>query len=357
MARGSECCTILCLLAAIVTVTVDGADTRRRKIPVDDPGDVKALTALALSTNHAKWNQSDNWMTNGTSVCTWFGIKCKKGRVTSIDMTDNGMQGELPVELKYLTELVRFHLKGSRPANYHGCRSMNFKNSSLSPLYNLPKVTIVDAEYACFGGTLEGVHGMKALESFQVHGNYISGTIPAAIGELTNIVTLKLGRNPITGTLPAITTLKKVVQFNCNFCALSGKFPDIFGQLPSLQISYWDGNGFSGSLPPSLGLAKKLTRLSFNINNFTGPIPPKICDIPAGQKGGDCRIGADTELGPYQAFYPWLLPVKGNYYDCSAGVPSCALSGNSCNTTDMYPSKAQNFSIVRCSDPGAVTIV
>jgi len=224
----------------------------------------------------------------------------------------------------------------------------NLFNSSMAPLLGLAKLRNVNMEYTCLGGTLAGMHGMKAIESFQVHGNFISGTIPQEIDTLTNLVILKLGRNPITGTLPLFKNLKKVVQFNCNFCALTGEFPDMFGHMPSLQITYWDGNGFHGKLPPSIGLATKLTRLSFNINNFTGTIPESICDIPAGQKGGDCRIGADTELGPYQAFYPWLLPVHGNYYDCSTGVPTCAHSGASCNTTSMYPSKAQNYSVVRC---------
>jgi hypothetical protein len=346
----TSACGVLCLVLlghAAVSVATQ-----------DNPGDLQALKALASSTNIAKWKKSKHWNDSSRSVCDWYGIGCNAaGRVISVVLKSNGLDGALPAEMKLLTELETLHLQGSRPANYQGCSTMNFKNSSMSPLYNLQKLKDLDFEYSCIAGTLDGVNGMKAMQSFQVHGNYISGTIPKEIGELTDLVTLKMGRNPITGTLPAITTLKKVVQFNCNFCALHGEFPDIFGELPSLEITYWDGNGFSGSLPPSIGLAKKLTRLSFNINNFTGPIPESICNIPAGKKGGDCRIGADTELGPYQAFYPWMLPVRGDYYDCSAGVPSCVLSGNSCNTTDMYPSKAQNYSIVRCSNKGAVTMV
>ena len=69
---------------------------------------------------------------------------------------------------------------------------------------------------------------------------------------------------------------------------------------------YWDGNGFSGPLPSSIGRAKLVSRVSFNINNFSGAIPPGICDIPAGDGPDtpdvdhDCRIGADTDLDVYQ---------------------------------------------------------
>jgi len=75
----------------------------------------------------------------------------------------------------------------------------------------------------------------------------------------------------------------------------------------AVQVSYWDGNGFTGSLPSSLGRAKKLTRVSFNINQFTGSIPSGVCGIPAGDGGDtpgtshDCRIGSDTDLDIYKA--------------------------------------------------------
>jgi len=143
------------------------------------------------------------------------------------------------------------------------------------------------------------------------------------------------------------------VQFNCNFCALTGQFPDIFGDLPALNVSYWDGNGFTGTLPASLGHAKNLKRVSFNINNLTGPLPAGLCDVPAGQSGGDCRIGSDTDLDAYEANYPWILPVIGNLYDCSAGVAACFQKGGACNTSSMYPSAAQNYSLIQCTSQSA----
>lgn len=139
------------------------------------------------------------------------------------------------------------------------------------------------------------------------------------------------------GTLPVLK-LPKAIQFNCNFCALSGSFPDMFAGLPSLQITYWDGNGFTGRLPPSLSVAAKLTRLSFNVNQFEGDIPPGICNIPAGDGpdtpdvAHDCRIGSDTSLEAYSANYPWIIKGHGNLYNC-ATIPECARVG-SCNKTN-----------------------
>lgn len=334
--------------ACIVAVVANAA-------PGDHPDDVIALTAFGQATKSSKWDTKGYWLRTDKSVCKWDGVSCNAdGRVQGLKLKDKGLDGALPAELALLSELESFVMRCKRPVGYKGCGVNNFHNSSLAPLSKLSKLKDLDVEYTCTGGSLDGIEGLKSIESFQVHGNYISGTIPETIGELTNIQTLKLGRNPITGTLPAITTLKKVVQFNCNFCALHGQFPDIFGELSSLEISYWDGNGFSGTLPSSLGQAKKLKRVSFNINNLTGPLPAGLCDVPAGQSGGDCRIGSDTELEPYEADYPWLLPVSGNFYDCADGVAPCFQQEGVCNTTHMYPSAAQNYSIIRCSDAAIV---
>jgi len=106
-------------------------------------------------------------------------------------------------------ELESFKINSGRPAGYQGCGPNNIYNSSLAPLFKLAKLKELDTEYTCTGGTLDGIEGLKSIESFQVHGNYIAGTIPATIAELTNVQVLKLGRNPLTGTVPAVTTLKK----------------------------------------------------------------------------------------------------------------------------------------------------
>ena len=60
-----------------------------------------------------------------------------------------------------------------------------------------------------------------------------------------------------------------------------------------------------GTLPSSIARAKTLTRVSFNLNQFSGKIPPGICNTPAGDGPNtpdvahDCRIGADTDYAVY----------------------------------------------------------
>jgi hypothetical protein len=50
-------------------------------------------------------------------------------------------------------------------------------------------------------------------------------------------------------------------------------------QFPNLQFSYWDGNGFTGTLPASVGKLRNLSRISFNINQLSGEMPPSWADV------------------------------------------------------------------------------
>lgn len=325
-----ESVSLLLLLLAVSEVTGCA--------PHDDPGDCAGLLAFARATNVTKWKKSTHWGSDKT-VCEWYGVKCNKaGRVSSLSLKDNGLKGSIPPQVEGLTELETFNLEGSRPADYKGCTGNDFGRTSLpASFFGLDKLSNVDLEYSCLGGELDGFSNLTAITSLQLHGNFISGSIPAQFEALQQVEILKLGRNPISGTLPVLK-LPKAIQFNCNFCALSGSFPDMFAGLPSLQITYWDGNGFTGRLPPSLSVAAKLTRLSFNVNQFEGDIPPGICNIPAGDGpdtpdvAHDCRIGSDTSLEAYSANYPWIIKGHGNLYNC-ATIPECARVG-SCNKTN-----------------------
>jgi hypothetical protein len=68
------------------------------------------------------------------------------------------------------------------------------------------------------------------------------------------------------------------LRYNCNFCALTGTFPDAFtpAKFPRLQQAYWDGNGFSGTLPGSIGSLPSLTvRPTFDQHNVCPATPAR----------------------------------------------------------------------------------
>jgi hypothetical protein len=303
--------------------------------PADNANDCTALQAFAKSLNSDGWVKNTHWGSD-KSVCGWHGVTCASGRVTEISLEHNKLAGSLPDEIGLLEELQSLDLNGGRPADYGSgggklCVGNDFKNASIpAGLYTLAKLRNLNLEYTCTGGTLPAAIGqLRSMVNISLHGNYIGGTIPAAMDQLSELMTFKLGRNPFTGGFPDMRKLSKLIQFNCNFCALSGPVLDIFDHFPALLFSYWDGNGFTGTLPASLGALKNLQRVSFNINNLSGEMPVSWGALADGGVFDDCRIGNDVNLTAYQANYAWMLPVKGNVYKCP--LPAYASGSGICN--------------------------
>jgi len=67
----------------------------------------EALVALYESADGASWVNNSNWLSN-ESICTWAYIECNKtsDSVLSISLQHQGLQGTLPTELGYLTEVT-----------------------------------------------------------------------------------------------------------------------------------------------------------------------------------------------------------------------------------------------------------
>ncbi|KAK8541779.1 hypothetical protein V6N13_137630 [Hibiscus sabdariffa] len=94
--------------------------------------------------------------------------------------------------------------------------------------------------------------GNRVVE-LRMPGMGLSGKLPIAIGNLTQLQTLSL-------------------RFN----ALSGPIPSDFPKLTSLRNLYLQGNGFSGEIPEFLFTLPNLIRLNLADNNFTGSIPESV---------------------------------------------------------------------------------
>ena len=85
----------------------------------------------------------------------------------------------------------------------------------------------------------------------------LNGRIPAQLGQLAGLVSLRLGRNRLAGGIP----------------------PEL-GNLVDLRMLALDGNLLAGSVPPELGKLSRLTDLGLHGNRLIGPVPPSVAALP-----------------------------------------------------------------------------
>ncbi len=107
--------------------------------------------------------------------------------------------------------------------------------------------------------------------------NGLIGSIPAEFGNLSKLVELHLFRNQLTGSIPAslgnLSQMKDLILFSNQ---LAGSIPATFGNLGLLDRLWLDSNRLTGSIPPELGNLSKLTSLKLHTNQLTGIIPAEL---------------------------------------------------------------------------------
>ena len=132
----------------------------------------EALIALYNSTKGESWTSNYGWKSDTVPICEWEGLYCPpdSNDVTVIDLNNNNLDGTIPPEIEYLTNLEQLGLTG------------NIKLNGIIP----PEI-----------GKLTN------LANLFLFGNSLTGPIPQGIGKLPNLLTLNLADNLLTGNIPA----------------------------------------------------------------------------------------------------------------------------------------------------------
>ena len=127
-------------------------------------------------------------------------------------------------------------------------------------------------------GMWEGVttNGSGSVTALDLPGNNLSGTLPAALGTLTNLTTLDLSGNRLSGTIPDFTSVTSLATLNLGDNQLSGTIPEDLGSLTGLEDLSLRDNRLTGAIPEELGDLNQLDLLYLDDNQLSGAIPAAL---------------------------------------------------------------------------------
>ena len=247
---------------------LDGIPVRHGPLDECPPlSDRDVLVRLYETTDGEKWVDQENWLTDAP-LGSWFGVSTDaQGRVSYINLRDNGLAGRLPPEIGDLSNLTSLNLaenslSGSIP-------------SELGKLSKLERLFLGENRLA--GSIPPQLGSLASLETLWLASNDLSGELPPELGELRQLRSLWVASNDLSGSIPsALGTLERLIFLNLGWNNLTGRIPAALGNLAALDQLTLVHNGLSGSIPTDLGSLRALRRLSLSDNRLSGPIPAEL---------------------------------------------------------------------------------
>jgi len=121
---------------------------------------------------------------------------------------------------------------------------------------------------------------LSELRSLYLSDNQFSGSIPPEMGELRKLQDLSLARNQLEGLIPtSLGTTKSLQSLDLSHNELSGTIPGELGELENLYALDLSHNQLSGTIPASLGDLASLDELDLSYNQLTGSAPEALSQV------------------------------------------------------------------------------
>jgi Leucine-rich repeat (LRR) protein len=247
-------------------------------------GDFSKLEVLGLSNNEFAGGVPAN-----------FG---SLGRLKTLAVDDNALTGDLDWA-NHLTNLQYFYgernsFTGQVDSNFLSnllhLNELDLSSTALSgkdlPLHLLdhPSLEVLDLSYNIITGSLPEIPNVnKVLKYLSLRHCNMTGTIPRSMRQLQGLDHLDLNGNLFAGTIPNIlgqmTNLKYLFLGSNNFTETS-EMPPLLSQLTLLRELAIDSSNLGGTIPSWMAYLEFLTLLNLSSNRLTGTIPQAIWDLP-----------------------------------------------------------------------------
>jgi Leucine-rich repeat (LRR) protein len=288
------------------------------------------LVLFSFTTGVTSWSYQYNFLSS-SSICEWnidvttvsandiaIGVLCNSdGRVSSIKIAQNNLQGTLISELGHLGKLEYLALnhnalKGSIPTqlaklstlsylalHYNvmtgvlpswlgdfsnlqvlGLGNNKFSGSIPSEWSQLSNLVTLGLDDNSLDGSLGVLQGMTSIQRLFLDNNLFQDQLNSIQWEfMSNLHELDLSDNTLSGAIPSeLLNLSKLRILDIGKNSITGKLPD-FDVMPALNFMGLQGNNITGTIPKSMGLLANVTHLDLSGNNLVGQIPHQLSSL------------------------------------------------------------------------------
>ena len=237
--------------------------------------DRKSLIAVFDQMNGSNWRKKENWDSD-VSLGMWHGVETDgQGRVTKLTLNDTNLKGTIPRELFDLVHLKSLVLIG--PSS----RSPEIDGVIPDAIGNLTQLTSLKILKARITGPIPATIGkLTNLQSVVLSGTALTGELPRQLGELKNLESLDMADNKLFGSIPIelanLTELQSLI-FSKN--DLSGPIPSVLGHMANLSSISLNSNSLSGEIPREIGESDRIEFLNLSNNDLSGTLPPELGNL------------------------------------------------------------------------------
>ncbi|KAK8681393.1 hypothetical protein V6N13_053797 [Hibiscus sabdariffa] len=207
-----------------------------------------------------------------------------------LDLSSNGLYGEIPSKLGVLSSLAYFNMSSNR-----------LSGSIPSTIGDLKAMQVIDLSDNQLNGSIPSdIGGAVSLKVLMLQRNFLSGKIPTQIVNCSSLTTLILSENNLSGSIPTA-------------------FPDL-GNLVYVDLS---SNDLTGSLPKELANLSQLVFFNISHNHLHGELPLGgfFNTIPTSSISGNPSLCGSIANQSCPAVHPKPIVLNPNSSD-SIGGPS-----------------------------------
>jgi len=287
--------------------------------------DRATLMDVYVGTRGGEWTNNDGWGTDAP-VGSWYGVTANaNSRVTALNLSENGLNGQLPADLgsmAFLTELIvhgNENLSGPIPASLTeiGIETLHYGGTMLCTVRDegfqawLNAIPTSEGEFlACNEerSDLMKLYDAMGGESWVESANWgtdapLENWFGIAVDDSTGrVVAIDLNRNNLSGEIPPeIQYFPHLRLLRLDYNRLEGEIPAEIGLLTELRRMDIDGNPFAGGIPPELGNLENLRVLWIGggENQLSGAIPPELGNLASLE-----------EINLYEARFDGTIPAE-----------------------------------------------